>query len=138
MGSIVGCYECAVIQFDKLLLCDFFFFYQGLSPQQIYHVAVMPCFDKKLEASRSDFYMNKAETREVDCVITSGTVTSLTLFFVHIYVKYLLLYNFHCFTQERFRKCWRRKMSLSATWNQHRLTKCKSCRLFSVVAWVLL
>lgn len=33
----------------------------------------MPCFDKKLEASRSDFYMNNAETREVDCVITSGT-----------------------------------------------------------------
>lgn len=47
---------------------------QGLSPQQIYHVAVMPCFDKKLEASRSDFYMSKAETREVDCVITSGEV----------------------------------------------------------------
>uniref|UniRef100_A0A8C6P4Y8 Nuclear prelamin A recognition factor-like protein n=1 Tax=Nothobranchius furzeri TaxID=105023 RepID=A0A8C6P4Y8_NOTFU len=47
---------------------------QGLSPQQIYHVCVMPCFDKKLEASRSDFYMSDAETREVDCVITSGEV----------------------------------------------------------------
>lgn len=52
---------------------------QGLSPQQIYHVAVMPCFDKKLEASRSDFYLTEAETREVDCVITSGTVISLLL-----------------------------------------------------------
>ncbi|CAN9505871.1 unnamed protein product [Ophioblennius macclurei] len=50
---------------------------QGLSPQQIYHVAVMPCFDKKLEASRSDFYMNNAETREVDCVITSGEVQKM-------------------------------------------------------------
>lgn len=50
---------------------------QGLSPQQIYHVAVMPCFDKKLEASRSDFYMSKAETREVDCVITSGEVQKM-------------------------------------------------------------
>uniref|UniRef100_A0A8C4EY22 Nuclear prelamin A recognition factor-like n=1 Tax=Dicentrarchus labrax TaxID=13489 RepID=A0A8C4EY22_DICLA len=50
---------------------------QGLSPQQIYHVAVMPCFDKKLEASRSDFFMNKAETREVDCVITSGEVQKM-------------------------------------------------------------
>lgn len=50
---------------------------QGLSPQQIYHVAVMPCFDKKLEASRSDFYLNKAETREVDCVITSGEVLKM-------------------------------------------------------------
>uniref|UniRef100_UPI0037E7746E cytosolic Fe-S cluster assembly factor narfl n=1 Tax=Semicossyphus pulcher TaxID=241346 RepID=UPI0037E7746E len=50
---------------------------QGISPQQIYHVAVMPCFDKKLEASRSDFYMNTAETREVDCVITSGEVQKM-------------------------------------------------------------
>uniref|UniRef100_A0A3Q3J9Q3 Iron hydrogenase small subunit domain-containing protein n=1 Tax=Monopterus albus TaxID=43700 RepID=A0A3Q3J9Q3_MONAL len=50
---------------------------QGLSPQQIYHVAVMPCFDKKLEASRTDFYLNKAETREVDCVITSGEVQKM-------------------------------------------------------------
>ncbi|XP_034449706.1 cytosolic Fe-S cluster assembly factor narfl isoform X2 [Hippoglossus hippoglossus] len=50
---------------------------QGLSPQQIYHVAVMPCFDKKLEASRSDFYLDKAETREVDCVITSGEVQKM-------------------------------------------------------------
>ncbi|XP_045884656.1 cytosolic Fe-S cluster assembly factor narfl [Micropterus dolomieu] len=50
---------------------------QGISPQQIYHVAVMPCFDKKLEASRSDFYLNNAETREVDCVITSGEVQKM-------------------------------------------------------------
>ncbi|KAM8844592.1 cytosolic Fe-S cluster assembly factor narfl [Spinachia spinachia] len=50
---------------------------QGLSPQQIYHVAVMPCFDKKLEASRSDFYLDEAETREVDCVITSGEVQKM-------------------------------------------------------------
>ncbi|XP_041852123.1 cytosolic Fe-S cluster assembly factor narfl [Melanotaenia boesemani] len=50
---------------------------QGLSPQQIYHVAVMPCFDKKLEASRPDFYIHKAKTREVDCVITSGEVLKM-------------------------------------------------------------
>ncbi|XP_057717658.1 cytosolic Fe-S cluster assembly factor narfl isoform X2 [Corythoichthys intestinalis] len=50
---------------------------QGLSPHQIYHVAVMPCFDKKLEASRSDFYLSKAESREVDCVITSGEVQKM-------------------------------------------------------------
>ncbi|XP_034045489.1 cytosolic Fe-S cluster assembly factor narfl [Thalassophryne amazonica] len=47
---------------------------KGLSPKQIYHVAVMPCFDKKLEASRSDFYLGEAQTREVDCVITAGEV----------------------------------------------------------------
>lgn len=27
----------------------------GLQPAQIYHCAVMPCYDKKLEASRADF-----------------------------------------------------------------------------------
>ena len=41
-------------------------------PDQIYHVTVMPCFDKKLEASRSDFYNDIYRTRDVDCVITSG------------------------------------------------------------------
>lgn len=59
------------------LVKDYFAEQQGLSPQQIYHVAVMPCFDKKLEASRSDFYLDKAETREVDCVITSGEVQKM-------------------------------------------------------------
>ncbi len=46
--------------------------WQGVSPQKIYHVTVMPCYDKKLEASRPDFYLSEYETREVDCVITSG------------------------------------------------------------------
>ncbi|XP_076026752.1 cytosolic Fe-S cluster assembly factor narfl [Genypterus blacodes] len=59
------------------LVKDYFAAQQGISPQQIYHVAVMPCFDKKLEASRSEFYMGKAETREVDCVITSGEVLKM-------------------------------------------------------------
>lgn len=36
----------------------------------------MPCYDKKLEASRPDFYLSEAETREVDCVITSGKENS--------------------------------------------------------------
>ena len=27
----------------------------GLKPEQIYHCAVMPCYDKKLEGSREDF-----------------------------------------------------------------------------------
>ncbi|EFN74344.1 Nuclear prelamin A recognition factor-like protein [Camponotus floridanus] len=43
----------------------------GLSPEQIYHVTVMPCYDKKLEASREDFYNQQKGTRDVDCVITS-------------------------------------------------------------------
>lgn len=32
----------------------------------------MPCYDKKLEASRQDFYNEVYSTREVDCVITTG------------------------------------------------------------------
>ncbi|KAJ8246055.1 hypothetical protein GJAV_G00263150 [Gymnothorax javanicus] len=50
---------------------------QNLTPKQIYHVTVMPCFDKKLEASRSDFFMKDEDTREVDCVITSGEVLKM-------------------------------------------------------------
>lgn len=42
------------------------------SPSQIYHVTVMPCYDKKLEASRQDFYNEIYSTRDVDCVITTG------------------------------------------------------------------
>ncbi|XP_017771766.1 PREDICTED: probable cytosolic Fe-S cluster assembly factor CPIJ010948 [Nicrophorus vespilloides] len=37
----------------------------------VYHVTVMPCYDKKLEASRSEFFDADSQTRDVDCVITS-------------------------------------------------------------------
>ncbi|XP_054280955.1 probable cytosolic Fe-S cluster assembly factor AAEL012261 isoform X1 [Macrosteles quadrilineatus] len=37
----------------------------------IYHVTVMPCYDKKLEASRQDFVSSIDQSREVDCVITA-------------------------------------------------------------------
>lgn len=47
---------------------------QKLSPEKIYHVLVAPCFDKKLEAVREEFYNSLLETRDVDCVLTSGTV----------------------------------------------------------------
>ena len=32
----------------------------------------MPCYDKKLEASREDFYNDIYRTRDVDCVISTG------------------------------------------------------------------
>ena len=44
----------------------------GARPNEIYHVAVMPCYDKKLEASRQDFFDEEYSTRDVDCVITTG------------------------------------------------------------------
>eukprot|EP00808_Paulinella_micropora_P026191 g1499.t1 len=43
----------------------------GVSPDKIFHAAIMPCFDKKLEASRDDFFLEDPGTRETDCVITS-------------------------------------------------------------------
>ena len=44
---------------------------RGCSAAKIYHVTVEPCYDKKLEASRNDFYNQQEDSRDVDCVITS-------------------------------------------------------------------
>ncbi|KAB5563627.1 iron hydrogenase [Coniochaeta sp. 2T2.1] len=57
----------------------------GISPDRIWHLAVMPCFDKKLEASREEltdaFWSPDAKSsrgvRDVDCVITSKEVLML-------------------------------------------------------------
>jgi iron only hydrogenase large subunit-like protein len=43
----------------------------------IYHISIMPCFDKKLEASRDDFYSDVYRTRDVDCVVTSLEIEEL-------------------------------------------------------------
>lgn len=58
----------------------------NVPPSQIFHVAIMPCFDKKLEASRSELtsgvwlpHHNESETpvRDVDCVITARELLHL-------------------------------------------------------------
>lgn len=57
----------------------------GISPDRIWHLAIMPCFDKKLEASReelTDAVWAGAGTpgkgvRDVDCVITSKEILML-------------------------------------------------------------
>ncbi|TRY84689.1 hypothetical protein DNTS_003914, partial [Danionella cerebrum] len=59
------------------LVKQYFASQKNVSPDNIYHVTVMPCFDKKLEASRPDFYLSDYETREVDCVITSGEILKM-------------------------------------------------------------
>ena len=46
----------------------------GLSPERVYHLALMPCYDKKLEASRQQFYSDLFRTRDVDIVLTSVEV----------------------------------------------------------------
>lgn len=59
------------------LVKDFFARQQGVTPDKIYHVTVMPCYDKKLEASRPDFFNQEHQTRDVDCVVTTGEVLKL-------------------------------------------------------------
>ncbi|KAB1221710.1 Cytosolic Fe-S cluster assembly factor NARFL [Morella rubra] len=59
----------------------------GFRPDEVYHVTVMPCYDKKLEAAREDFvlkvesqgemYENGVRIIEVDSVLTSGEVLEL-------------------------------------------------------------
>lgn len=55
----------------------------GVSPEQIWHMAVMPCFDKKLEASRAELTSHTWHgqegdaIRDVDCVITARELLML-------------------------------------------------------------
>ncbi|KAI1074027.1 cytosolic Fe-S cluster assembly factor nar-1 [Whalleya microplaca] len=62
----------------------------GIPPERIWHLAVMPCFDKKLEASREELTdtawnsnssssssSNGRGVRDVDCVITSKEILML-------------------------------------------------------------
>lgn len=44
----------------------------NLGDRPIYHVTVMPCYDKKLEAAREDFFNQQTQSRDVDCVITAS------------------------------------------------------------------
>lgn len=48
----------------------------GVGSNRIYHVTVMPCYDKKLEASREDFFSEVNNSKDVDCVITSSRIFS--------------------------------------------------------------
>lgn len=47
----------------------------NVQPSEIFHVTIMPCYDKKLEASREDFEYQ--DTREVDMVLTTSELQSL-------------------------------------------------------------
>jgi len=63
----------------------------GVQPHEVYHATVMPCYDKKLEASRNDFRHTLREfgrsqdadtsdgagVREVDLVLTTTEVLDL-------------------------------------------------------------
>ncbi|KAI6657454.1 Cytosolic Fe-S cluster assembly factor narfl-like [Oopsacas minuta] len=49
----------------------------GTSADNIYHLSLMPCYDKKLEASRQQFYSDIYRTRDVDMVLTSVEIGAL-------------------------------------------------------------
>ncbi|MCJ1248418.1 Cytosolic Fe-S cluster assembly factor nar1 [Trapelia coarctata] len=61
----------------------------NISPAQIWHMAIMPCFDKKLEASRQEltdlYWLSSSDgplsttppVRDVDCVITAREILML-------------------------------------------------------------
>ncbi|VDP10826.1 unnamed protein product [Soboliphyme baturini] len=44
----------------------------GYSADEIFHFTVMPCYDKKLEASRSNLTFEETTIPEVDCVLSTG------------------------------------------------------------------
>ncbi|XP_017339631.1 nuclear prelamin A recognition factor isoform X1 [Ictalurus punctatus] len=74
LGSLVTPHICTARSPQQVmgsLVKDYFTRQQKLSPEQVYHVVVAPCFDKKLEAVREEFYNSLLQTRDVDCVLTS-------------------------------------------------------------------
>jgi iron only hydrogenase large subunit-like protein len=53
---------------------------ESVKPEEVYHLSIMPCYDKKLEASRPEFSSDgsgRDGTRDVDCVITTGEVEQM-------------------------------------------------------------
>jgi iron only hydrogenase large subunit-like protein len=49
----------------------------GTPPSRVYHATVMPCADKKLEASRLDFFDELTKSRDVDCVLTTAELAGM-------------------------------------------------------------
>ncbi len=51
----------------------------NITPDTIYHVTVMPCYDKKLEASRDDFFSPQHGAKDVDLVLSTGELCDILL-----------------------------------------------------------
>jgi iron only hydrogenase large subunit-like protein len=49
----------------------------NVPPSNIYHVTIMTCYDKKLEASRKDFFDENNNAKEVDCVLVAKEIVEL-------------------------------------------------------------
>lgn len=54
---------------------------RGLATNQIYHVSIMQCPDKKLEGARKEFWMNENDvlSSEVNCVLTATELCEVML-----------------------------------------------------------
>uniref|UniRef100_A0A3P9AMR5 Nuclear prelamin A recognition factor n=1 Tax=Esox lucius TaxID=8010 RepID=A0A3P9AMR5_ESOLU len=76
LGSMVTPHICTARSPQQIMGClvKDYFTKQQLSPDKLYHIVVAPCFDKKLEAVRDEFYNSLLESRDIDCVLTSGEV----------------------------------------------------------------
>ncbi|CAL9707802.1 unnamed protein product [Knipowitschia caucasica] len=80
LGSLVTPHICTARSPQQVMGClvkDYFCKQKKLSPEKLYHVVIAPCFDKKLEAIREEFYNSVLESRDVDSVLTSGQVYEL-------------------------------------------------------------
>ena len=49
----------------------------GVDANRVLHVTIMPCFDRKLEASRLDFVNEETGDRDVDLVLSTDEVMRL-------------------------------------------------------------
>ncbi|KAF3853134.1 hypothetical protein F7725_013822 [Dissostichus mawsoni] len=68
LGSLVTPHICTARSPQQIMGClvkDFFSKQQKLSPEKVFHVLVAPCFDKKLEAVREEFYNGLLESRDI-------------------------------------------------------------------------
>lgn len=80
LGSLVTPLICSARSPQQIMGCllkDYFCKQQKLNPQNIYHFVIAPCFDKKLDAVREEFYSSVLESHDVDCVLTSGQIYQL-------------------------------------------------------------
>lgn len=59
------------------LVKSYFASQTNLAPDKIFHLAVAPCYDRKMEALREDYYTELLNCRDVDCVLTSGEVMQI-------------------------------------------------------------
>ncbi|KAM4662417.1 nuclear prelamin A recognition factor [Discoglossus pictus] len=59
------------------LVKGYFASHKNVSPDKIFHVTVAPCYDRKMETLREDYYTALYNCRDVDCVLTSGEVMQI-------------------------------------------------------------